>query len=342
MAKQLVLTKENIPKYFKETVGPNLPWKIKPEAKIRVEEITKYTNVNFLFRIYFETEEGKKSVVLKQALPFVKVKPDWKFEPIRNFYEQKALKRFAEILGPGIVPEVYFHDGKNWVNVLEDVNPDHIVLADEFDQGRLRPEIAPRLGEILGTLHGKTYGTSESIRDEEFKRWFLLDFKLVGAKKISEELTENLFQEGEKAASALLWGDSVTKNITIEKSGAVHITDFEGVITWDPAFDLGQLVAHYILKLEEDESLREMVKKCVADLIRAYQGRLKEFNVPKGDIEKILVRSNKYLGSTTLHRLKGLSQFGFDKRIQERIKQDGLGFLSGEYTTISQFLEKKV
>jgi tRNA A-37 threonylcarbamoyl transferase component Bud32 len=318
------LDKNSLAQYIRKFVIPNLPWAV-GGSLVKFEEISQFTNVNYLFRVYLKTDDGEKSVVLKYSREFVKAKPDMQFDVRRNYYEAKVLKRFAQIWGKEVVPTVYYHDEENQVNILEDFGKDCLVIAKELEIDRLHPEICQTLGTRLALLHSSTLETTEIVRDsqaeEDDYRKFFLNFKMAGSKMIDETATDNLITESSQTPSSLIWGDPVTKNILL-KDNRVFFLDFEGSLRWDPAFDLGHMYAHWLIKYLENPDLIEQVKQCVVSIFNGYQSKMRE-RVDSNIVEYILERSRKHAGATILHRLRGLSQFKFSEERKQEMTETG-------------------
>lgn len=103
-------------------------------------------NLNLVFRI--EDSHNRKSIIIKQALPYAKVVGEsWPLTLQRAKIEAEALKIFGEIC-PEYVPEVYYSDETLAVTIMEDLS--HLSIARTgFIQGETYPLISEHLGEYL-------------------------------------------------------------------------------------------------------------------------------------------------------------------------------------------------
>lgn len=73
-------------------------------------------NLNYVFKL----DDGEKTIIIKQALPYAKVVGEsWPLSIKRATIESKALQIFAKYV-PEYVPEVYSHDEELAVTVIED------------------------------------------------------------------------------------------------------------------------------------------------------------------------------------------------------------------------------
>lgn len=104
-------------------------------------------NLNLVFIV-----EGPQSgVVVKQALPYVRlVGEGWPLPLKRAFFEYHALSRQAE-RDPGMVPEVFHFDEAQALIVMEYLQP-HIILRRAYIEGQR----LPRVGRDLGLFVART------------------------------------------------------------------------------------------------------------------------------------------------------------------------------------------
>ena len=127
------LNTKNIPEYL---VNIGISTKV-----VSVLEITKHTNVNFVFQVKFVDQTV---YYLKQAFSYVKIAPDFKAPIDRQYYEYKALI-FLKSYWKGRIPEIIFYDKNNDILVLTDIGKDSKLLAEEFEWGHLHLNIAKDL-----------------------------------------------------------------------------------------------------------------------------------------------------------------------------------------------------
>ena len=95
-------------------------------------------------------------VVVKQALPYVRMVGDsWPLALSRAHFEQAALRRQCEFV-PALVPAVYAVDSTMALTVMEYLTP-HVVLRKGFVAGIRYPHVGEHLGQFLaGTLFGSS------------------------------------------------------------------------------------------------------------------------------------------------------------------------------------------
>lgn len=101
-------------------------------------------NLNLVFIV--EGETG--SVVVKQALPYVRLVGDsWPLPLKRSFFEYHALTRQEE-RAPGTVPAIHHFDETQALIVMEFLSP-HIILRRALINGQQLPRIAEDLGLFM-------------------------------------------------------------------------------------------------------------------------------------------------------------------------------------------------
>jgi 5-methylthioribose kinase len=110
-------------------------------------------NLNLVFVV-----EGPKSgVVLKQALPYVRlVGESWPLSLSRAFFEHQALSAQAKV-APAHVPKVFHFDETLALTVMAYLNP-HIILR----KGLIRGTVYPKLADHMATFMAETlFATSD-------------------------------------------------------------------------------------------------------------------------------------------------------------------------------------
>lgn len=101
-------------------------------------------NLNLVFIV----EGPRGAVVVKQALPYVRLVGDsWPLPLKRSFFEYHALTRQAA-RDAGRVPEIFHFDGDQALIIMEYLSP-HIILRRALIAGQQLPKIASDLGLFL-------------------------------------------------------------------------------------------------------------------------------------------------------------------------------------------------
>ncbi len=104
-------------------------------------------NLNLVFIV----GSGRGSVIVKQALPYVRLVGDsWPLPLYRAFFEHCALTRQAQ-RAPGTVPEIYHFDETQALIVMQFLEP-HIILRNKLIKG----ERVAGAGEFIGQFCART------------------------------------------------------------------------------------------------------------------------------------------------------------------------------------------
>ncbi|WP_180898313.1 S-methyl-5-thioribose kinase [Martelella soudanensis] len=118
-----------------EKLGPPSGWQVREVGD---------GNLNLVFIV----EGGGRSMIVKQALPYVRlVGEGWPLPLTRSFFEYSALVRQAE-RAPESVPEVYYFDERQAIIVQEFLSP-HIILRKALIDGQMLPRLAQDIGLFM-------------------------------------------------------------------------------------------------------------------------------------------------------------------------------------------------
>ncbi|MCH6257132.1 S-methyl-5-thioribose kinase [Puniceicoccaceae bacterium K14] len=269
-----VLDKNNIPEYLRgiakvlELLGDS--------SDLIVDEIGD-GNLNFVFRAFCR-DDPKKSVILKQSVPYLRVVGDgWPLDKKRIHFEMRALAIYGNLV-PGNVPEVYHSDEEMCTLVMEDLRS-HKVLRS----GMIMNIKYPNVGRSIGTLLAKTlFGTSSfgmgSLDRHKYMEQFVTNDELC---KLTEEfvftyplmvhslnyvnpLTEKYANEHLRKDSDYKLGTLKLKETFIsDKSALLHgdlhtgslmangvdlrVIDTEFACFGPLGFDVGKIIANFLL-----------------------------------------------------------------------------------------------
>ncbi len=231
-------------------------------------------NLNLVFIV--ESPQG--AVIVKQALPYVRLVGDsWPLPLSRSFFEYHALTR-QSTRAPGTVPDIYHFDEAQALIVMQFLTPHHI-LRHSLQQG-IRHE---GLGSMLGKFCADTLfkGSDFSMEAEERKQ----DVALFAGNAALCDITESLVftdpffnapmnrhtspQLDEQVArlrsdvpaklaaqamkqafcsraETLLHGDLHTGSIMVYEEDA-KVIDPEFALYGPAGFDVGMLIANFIM-----------------------------------------------------------------------------------------------
>ena len=172
------LTAETVASYIRSK--PELASRINPDKITDVNEVGD-GNLNLVFIV---TDTDGKSIVLKQALPYVRlVGPDWPMTPFRAEREAEAL-RIHGGFNQELVPEIFIYDPERFVIGMENLS-EYRVWRGAMIEGLKHDGVASQMGEYVAQV---AFGTSVLGMDAE-------EQKQLMAKSINPELckiTEDL------------------------------------------------------------------------------------------------------------------------------------------------------
>ncbi|MDJ0852305.1 MAG: phosphotransferase [Myxococcota bacterium] len=257
MSPQLRLNEANLPEYLGK-IG------IFPQGEELSVEAVGDGNINWVRRV----TGASGSRVVKQARPALERFPEYRASTERIAIEARFYETVARFDRDRICPEVVFFDPEQCVLVLEDLGEvERLDAALARDADLARP--AERLARFLGRLHAGTAdqpALAARFENDDMRRLhgehiFHLpyrpnDFVLSEAvarvaRSLQADATlvrsiDAAYERYLEPRGALVHGDVQAANVLLPPSGP-KLLDAEIAHIGDPAFDLGQLLAHLML-----------------------------------------------------------------------------------------------
>jgi aminoglycoside phosphotransferase (APT) family kinase protein len=197
-------------------------------------------------------DDGRQKVVLKRALPKLRVMDDWFADVSRNRHEQDFIDYVGRFL-PGAVPRLLHRDPAAGFFVMEYLGQEFanwkaLLLARQVDS-----EHAREAARILATIHRHSWNDPDARRrfatTPQFRQ-LRIDPYLITTGQRHPALQALFDQEAERLANTslcLVHGDYSPKNILIGP-GRMVVLDCEVAWFGDPAFDVAFLLNHLFLK----------------------------------------------------------------------------------------------
>jgi 5-methylthioribose kinase len=198
---------------------------------------------------------GGPPFVIKQCRERLRVAMDWRARLDRIWTELATIELLQGILPEGTVPRILFDDRSNYLFAMTCAPDDAVTWKSELMAGRVDPEVAGRLGTILGTIHAeapRSPALERKLSDTSLFEELRVDPYYRTVARAHPGLApriDALIAAMDRPASerTLVLGDFSPKNILIHQGGLI-LLDFEGAHAGDPAFDLGFFLSHLLLK----------------------------------------------------------------------------------------------
>jgi tRNA A-37 threonylcarbamoyl transferase component Bud32 len=254
----------------------------------------------------FGVQTSAVRVVVKQALPRLKVAGHWEADPARILTEAAAL-RVAREIDPDGVPAVLDVDPPRHTMVIEQAPDGFENWKSMLLAGRADAAVATRLGAMLAAWHSATYRRSDlvvpfgsvsgfiDLRIQPFYR--LVSERRPELKVVLDDLALRLLSRRD----CLVHGDFSPKNVLTDGE-RVWVLDWEVAHLGDPVFDLGFLLAHLLAKSVHLPDSSPAYRSCAAGFVASYTASARP---ELSDVDE------SYLGAQTaallLARVDGMS-----------------------------------
>jgi aminoglycoside phosphotransferase (APT) family kinase protein len=212
------------------------------------------------------------SVVVKRALPRLRVEDLWEVPVERNRYERMWIETANAII-PHVAPRVLAADDAGCFAM--ELLADYPLWKAELAEGRANREFAAKVGSSLARIHAATAGDSACAAkfdtDKNFHAIRLEPYLLAAGKKHPslEKRLQELSDITARTKLALVHGDISPKNILVGPQGPVFL-DAECAWYGDPAFDLAFCLNHLLLKGLWVPVRRSAFLQCFDVLAEAY------------------------------------------------------------------------
>jgi len=254
------------------------------------------------------------SVVLKQALPKLRVKVDWFSPPARIHREALGLRWLQRLEPAGSVPAFLFEDFDHHILAMSAVPDPHVNLKDELMAGRISMDAVEQMGTLLARMHAlpRKFG-SELVGDFAESPYFeslrLEPYYLYTAGEIpaAKAFLLELVEATRKRRDALVHGDFSPKNILLH-GGRNCLLDHEVIHLGDAAFDLGFALAHFLSKARHFPARREAFAEAARHFFAAYLHSAESEGQTGEQIEERAVR---HALGCLLARVAGRSQLEY-------------------------------
>ena len=213
------------------------------------------------------------ALVIKRAMPRLRVAQLWEAPVERNRYERRWLEA-ANAIVPGVAPQVLAGDDEGFFAMA--YLPGYPVWKTELRDGRADAAFAADVGRKLCAIHNATARRGDIAAafatDANFHAIRLEPYLLAAARahpSLANILT-NLVERTAGTRLALVHGDVSPKNILVGPQGPVFL-DAECAWYGDPAFDLAFCLNHLLLKCLWVPHRKDDFLLCFDALSNAYR-----------------------------------------------------------------------
>jgi hypothetical protein len=220
-----------------------------------------------------DTGDGR-AIVVKQALPKLRVKEDWFSDTTRIVIEQAGL-RFYERVVPDLVPRFEFYDADNALFAMEAAPPSAFMWKSLLMAGAIDFRIGRRVAEALARVHNAA-ATDAAVRETFASQKFYTELRIDPYLRFTATRHPDLAAAIEREIERLLGnrqtmvhGDYSPKNVLVAGE-RLFILDFEVCHIGDASFDLGFLVNHFVLKAIKNKPWAAAYLNLMRDAARRY------------------------------------------------------------------------
>lgn len=216
---------------------------------------------------------GDRRVVVKQALPRLRVEDEWMAKRERAITEAEAL-RLTGRLSPGTVPDVLDVDHDACALTITAAPEGWENWKQRLLEGNVDPTIAIRLGNLLAAMHTATahdldvadaFGDLEAfeqLRVEPYHRTIMHRLPAISS------AVDAYVRRMRSTRVCLVHGDYSPKNVLV--GDGLWVIDFEVAHYGDPAFDVAFMLNHLLLKRLHRPQAAGELDVCVESFWNAY------------------------------------------------------------------------
>ncbi len=279
-----------------------------------VEELT-----GGVSNVVLGVKSGAKDLVLKQALPQLKVAAVWKADQRRAIVEANGMKLLHSIT-PENVPDLIDLDPEEFTLTMDRLPRECTVWKTDLLEGVIKPSVGKDLGRILATWHNFGANSKESLdaymEDSLFDQLRVTPFYRAVAKvnPALDNRIQELITEITTIKITLVHGDFSPKNIMITGTDKPIVLDFEVMHTGNPVFDLGFVSAHLLCKYlrTEDPSQKSLLRETAIAFINSYD---QTCNIP------VATSLPHHVAVIALARVEGVSPVNYlDEAAKARVQ----------------------
>jgi aminoglycoside phosphotransferase (APT) family kinase protein len=223
--------------------------------------------------VVLAARRGDRRVVVKQALPRLRVEDEWMAKRERAITEAEAL-RLTGRLSPGTVPDVLDVDHDACALTIAAAPDGWENWKQRLLEGNVDPNIATRLGNLLAAMHTTTahdpevaeafddLEVFEQLRVEPYHRTIMHRLPAISS------AVDAYVRRMRSTRVCLVHGDYSPKNVLVGEG--LWVIDFEVAHYGDPVFDVAFMLNHLLLKRLHRPQTADELDLCAASFWNAY------------------------------------------------------------------------
>ncbi|RIQ18982.1 phosphotransferase [Jiangella rhizosphaerae] len=283
--------------------------------------------------VVLRVDAGERSVVVKQALPRLRVQAEWSATRRRTLSEAAALTVYHDIT-PDRVPGVVDVDETSMALVMEAAplgvaNWKSMLMSGPDAAAGDVPEL---LGRTLGRWHRHTRGDLQLLSrfqdDEAFEQLRVAPFHRE-VRRLHPSVADALdacVDDLTTARECLVHGDFSPKNVLVG-AGLCWVVDAEVAKAGAPVFDVAFMVAHLMLKY---------VRAGRAAVFRTAAGRFDAAYREAAGVAEPPPRLGWHVAALLLARIDGMSPVDYLNPAQAgQVRRAALRVLDGSDVTVA-------
>lgn len=222
--------------------------------------------------------DGKRPIIVKQALAKLKVADNWECDQSRMIIEKNALDIYARLV-PSATPAPISYDKENYILIREAAPENCPMWKTNLLEGLFDYEVAKEAIEAIAAIHNGTAGDKSvaetfgdgsffySLRISPYIQWVAAKYPRL--EDASREITSMLMENH----LALIHGDYSPKNILVDGRG-VCVLDLEVAYYGHPCFDLAFFANHFLLKTVKNKQYGNAYLEMLRYMLHIYFERL--------------------------------------------------------------------
>lgn len=198
-------------------------------------------------------QSAQRCLVVKQALPQLKVRDEWLSRVERSSIEARCAE-VLERLVPGSVPTLLAVDDRRHAFAMECAPEGSLTWKALLMAGTIVPETAVAAGELLGRIHARSAeqpSLGHQFEDQSFFQELRVDPYLRTVERRHPDLAgpiQHLIEDLLGTRVCLVHGDYSPKNVLVSPDGKILLVDHEVAHWGNPTFDVAFALNHLCLK----------------------------------------------------------------------------------------------